>query len=55
MAKIIWHENASLLLDYHIKYASVEYGKSTAMRWKKEISAFEERVRLFPESYTKNF
>ena len=52
MAKIIWHDNASSLLDYHIKYALVEYGKSTAMRWKDEISAFEERVRIFPESYT---
>ena len=30
----------------------MEYGKSTAMRWKDEISAFEERVRIFPESYT---
>lgn len=52
MAKIIWHDNASSLLDYHINQALVEYGKSTAMRWKDEISAFEERVRIFPESYT---
>ena len=52
MAKIIWHDNALALLDKHIEYAAMEYGKSTAKRWVDEIAAFEERVRVFPESYT---
>ncbi len=51
MAKIIWHENVLILLDEHINYAYLEFGKSTALRWKTEIAAFEERVKLFPESY----
>lgn len=52
MAKIIWHDNAITLLESHIGYALEEYGQSTAMRWKKEIAAFEERIKQFPESYT---
>ena len=52
MAKIIWHEKAASQLDSHIGYALEEYGESTALKWKKEIVAFEERVRRFPESYT---
>ena len=52
MAKIKWHDNAIILLDYYIGYASSEYGKSTAKRWKTEIAAFEKRVMVFPESYT---
>lgn len=51
MVKIKWHDNALRLLDEHIKYASIEFGKSTALRWKREIKAFEERVNIFPESY----
>jgi plasmid stabilization system protein ParE len=52
MAKIKWHDEATMQLKNHISYALEEYGKSTALRWKKEVTAFEERVRLFPESYT---
>lgn len=52
MAKINWHNNAIILLDCYIGNASIEFGKSTAKRWKTEIAAFEERVRFFPESYT---
>lgn len=48
MAKIIWHNNVLALLDEHISYAYDEFGETTAKRWKKEIAAFEERVRLFP-------
>ena len=52
MAKIIWHDEAIMLLEGHISYALEEFGESTAMKWKKEVAAFEERVRIFPESYT---
>ena len=41
-----------MLLDNHIVYAYMEFGESTALRWKKEIAAFEQRVMVFPESYT---
>ena len=41
MAKIIWHDEAIMLLESHISYALEEFGESTAMKWKKEIAAFE--------------
>lgn len=52
MAQIIWHEKVLALLDEHIGYAYEVFGKATAKRWKREIEAFEERVKLYPESYT---
>ena len=51
MVKIIWHDNATIMLGYHLEYARIEFGESTMKRWKTEIAAFEERVKLFPESY----
>ena len=52
MAKINWRERPSLLLEYYIENASVEYGKSTALRWADEIAAFEERLQVYPTSYS---
>ena len=52
MAQIIWYEKVLALLDEHIGYAYEVFGKATAKRWKREIEAFEERVKLYPESYT---
>ena len=52
MVKIIWHDQALQLLHEYIEYALAEFGKSTALRWKQEISVFEKRVLLYPESYT---
>ena len=46
MAKIKWHDLASMMLDYHVGYASLEYGKSTAMRWKTEVAAIEDTVHF---------
>ncbi|MBR6841757.1 MAG: hypothetical protein IKM77_05590 [Prevotella sp.] len=51
MAKIKWHDLASMMLDYHVGYASLEYGKSTAMRWKTEVAAIEDTVSRYPEAY----
>ena len=51
MAKIIWHHQASTMLAFHLEYAEQEFGKTTMLRWKKEIKAFEERLFIFPESY----
>lgn len=45
MAKIIWHEQALIELDSHLEYASIEFGKKTVLRWKQEITAFEESVK----------
>lgn len=52
MAKIVWTEKFHQQLDYYIGNASIEYGKTTALRWVDEIAAFEHRVSLFPTSYT---
>ena len=51
MAKIKWHDLATMMLDFHVGYASLEYGKSTAMRWKTEIAAIEDTVSRYPEVY----
>lgn len=50
MAKIIWHNQASVVLAYHLEYAMLEFGRATMLRWKKEIHIFEERLKLYPES-----
>lgn len=52
MAKIIWQKRASRVLDEHLAYASVEFGKSTARRWIKEIAHVEARIAAMPMSYT---
>ena len=52
MAKIIWQKRASCLLAEKLAYASVEFGRSTARRWIKEIAYTEERISLMPTSYT---
>lgn len=51
MATINWEEEPKLLLGQFIEYAAIEYGKSTALRWAKEIQSFEYRVKSFPEAY----
>jgi len=52
MAKIIWHEQALQELASHLDYASIEFGRTTVLRWKQEIVDFEENVRKYPNSYT---
>ena len=52
MAKVDWTEGFQQQLDSYIGNASIEFGKSTALRWAREIAAFEHRASLFPTSYT---
>ena len=52
MAKIIWQERPLRLLENYIDNSCAEFGRSTAMRWATEVAAFEERVKLFPTSYS---
>lgn len=52
MAKIIWRTRPTQLLEGYIENASMKFGKSTALRWAEEVAAFEDRVRLYPTSYT---
>jgi plasmid stabilization system protein ParE len=51
MAKIAWEDEPKLLLGQFVEYAAIEYGKSTALRWAKEVQSFENRVKSFPEAY----
>ena len=51
MAKVTWEDEAKLLLGKFIEYAALEFGKSTALRWAKEVQSFEYRVQSFPEAY----
>ena len=52
MAKINWRGRTTLLLEGYIDNASVEFGKTTALRWAEEIAAFEDRVREYSSSYS---
>ena len=52
MAKIIWTEEFQQQLESYIGYASMEFGKSTAIKWAEEIAAFEHRLESFPTSYS---
>ena len=51
MAKIDWTVKFLTQLDANIGYASSEFGRSTAIKWAEEISAFEKRVKVYPTSY----
>lgn len=52
MAKIKWTEVFIQQLDYYIGNASIEFGRSTANRWAKEIAAIEQKLKVYPTSYT---
>lgn len=52
MAKIEWTEGFLQQLNSYIGNASIEFGKTTALRWAKEIAAFEHRLESFPTSYS---
>lgn len=51
MAKIIWKKKAEDLLNSYIDNAIIAYGKTTAFRWAEDVAAFENRIRIFPDSY----
>ena len=52
MAKIDWTDKFLHQLNHYIDNASIEYGKSTARRWAEEVAAFEERLKVYPTSYS---
>lgn len=52
MAKINWTERFQQELDSYIGHASMEFGKSTALKWAEEIATFEDRVKEWPTSYS---
>lgn len=52
MAKIIWTTDFEQQLDHYISNAGIEYGRSTAKKWAKEVAAIEQRLRSYPTSYT---
>ena len=52
MAKIVWTDAFHRQLDSYIGNASIEFGKSTALKWAEEIAAFEHRLESFPTSYS---
>lgn len=52
MAKIDWTDNFLQQLDNYIENACIEFGKLTAMKWADEIAAIEQRLKMYPTSYT---
>ena len=51
MAKVIWEDNATIVLLDYIENARVEYGNSTVKRWQKERKSIEWRLEHYPVSY----
>ena len=51
MVQIIWSKEALLQLKRHLEYSYTEFGNKTMNKFIKEVEGFEERLRLFPESY----
>ena len=52
MAAIDWHEGVWQLFNDHVDYARFEFGKKTANKWLKEMAEIDNRLRMYPESYT---
>lgn len=52
MAKVIWKEKATQLLERHLDYALAEFGRKTVEKWYKEITRIENRMEVHPESFT---
>ena len=48
---IKWNKKARFLFKENIRYAKLEFGQSTALRWIEERHMIEERLRVQPESY----
>ena len=51
MAKIKWHFKAKQLFRNYVENASIEFGKSTAIRWQRERQTIEWRLERYPTSY----
>ena len=52
MATIEWTEKFLSILNRYIDEARTEYGRATALRWAEEIATMEERLRIYPLSYS---
>ena len=52
MAKVVWREKASLLLEAHIDYALAEFGRKAVCNWYRDIQRIETRLATHPESFT---
>ena len=52
MAKVIWREKASLLLEAHLEYALAEFGRKTVSNWYRDIKRIESQMAIHPESFT---
>lgn len=52
MAKVVWREKASQLLEEHIDYALNEFGKKAVSNWYKDLLRIESRMAILPESFT---
>ena len=48
MAKVVWREKASLLLEEHLDYALNEFGRKAVSNWYKDILRIESRMALNP-------
>ena len=51
MAKVIWEDNATVVLLEYIENARIEYGNSLVKRWQKERKSIEWRLVRYPVSY----
>lgn len=52
MAKVVWREKASLLLEAHLDYALAEFGRKAVSNWYRDIQHIETRMAMHPESFT---
>lgn len=52
MAKVIWREKASRLLEDHLDYALAEFGRKAVSNWYRDILRIETRMAIHPESFT---
>ena len=52
MAKVVWREKASLLLEAHLDYALTEFGEKAVSNWYRDIQRIETRMAMHPESFT---
>lgn len=53
MVQIVWEDVALAQLKRHLEYACLEFGIKTMNKFIKEVENFEERLRLYPLSYSK--
>lgn len=52
MAKVVWREKASQLLEAHLDYALTEFGQKAVLNWYRDIQRIETRMAMHPESFT---